>query len=386
MLASSVAIFALALIGHGAFWVGIVNRWHSTGFPRFVVKTTTLIPYAALLLLPLACAWHIAHHPPEPGSSASWPWNWATAYVAFAAAIGAIHIPVWAWHRWQHRRNPPSVSLTTARFVDMQVQAQKLLAASPRAKLLQHVPGNQIWNLHVREFEVMLPRLPAALDGLSICHWSDLHFSGRIAPEYFDEVVRLTNELDVDLIALTGDVCDKIKCIDWIEALGGARSRLGRFFVLGNHDLRTHDLTRLRGELQRAGFTDVGNRHTTIADGQILAAGNERPWIRQPNADPPPGNQGLRLLLSHAPDQLSWARRHKFDLMLAGHTHGGQICFPLIGPVICPSVYGVRYAAGFFDRPPTLLHVSRGTSGLMPLRINCPPELTKLVLRSPQRR
>jgi predicted MPP superfamily phosphohydrolase len=67
--------------------------------------------------------------------------------------------------------------------------------------------------------------------------------------------------------------------------------------------------------------------------------------------------------------------------MLAGHTHGGQICFPLIGPILAPSHYGVRYAAGTFDLPPTLMHVSRGVSGLQPLRFNCPPELAKLVLR-----
>ena len=68
--------------------------------------------------------------------------------------------------------------------------------------------------------------------------------------------------------------------------------------------------------------------------------------------------------------------------MLAGHTHGGQIRFPLIGPVVCPSWHGTRYSSGFFDERPTLLHTSRGTGSLMPLRWNCPPEITKLVLRS----
>jgi predicted MPP superfamily phosphohydrolase len=89
----------------------------------------------------------------------------------------------------------------------------------------------------------------------------------------------------------------------------------------------------------------------------------------------------VRILLAHSPDQLSWARRNDIDLMLAGHTHGGQIRFPLIGPILAPSRYGVRYAAGTFYLPPVVMHVSRGISGLQPLRFNCPPELTKLVLR-----
>jgi predicted MPP superfamily phosphohydrolase len=228
--------------------------------------------------------------------------------------------------------------------------------------------------------------MSAALDGVSVCHWSDFHLSGRIDRDYFHEVVRLTNLAGPDLIALTGDVCDSASCIDWLsEILAPVRARLGKFFILGNHDLRTKDLARLRSVLDEAGFTDLGGRRVAIHEGRIELAGNERPWI----PDEPPeslrtaGGQGdpLKILLSHSPDQLAWARQRGFDLMLAGHTHGGQICFPVIGPVLCPSWHGVKYAAGFFDDPPTMMHVSRGTASHFPIRWNCPPEITKLVLR-----
>jgi len=108
-------------------------------------------------------------------------------------------------------------------------------------------------------------------------------------------------------------------------------------------------------------------------------AGNERPWFSPLATDPLPTGV-LKLLLSHSPDQLPWARRRGFDLMLAGHTHGGQVRFPLIGPVVCPSWHGTKYACGFFDESPTLLHVSRGSSSYFPYRLNCPPEITKLTL------
>ena len=90
----------------------------------------------------------------------------------------------------------------------------------------------------------------------------------------------------------------------------------------------------------------------------------------------------FRLLLSHTPDQIQRARADQIDLMLAGHNHGGQVRFPLFGPVYSPSVYGCRYASGVFWEAPTLLHVSRGLGGRHPLRINCRPEVTRIVLRS----
>jgi predicted MPP superfamily phosphohydrolase len=70
---------------------------------------------------------------------------------------------------------------------------------------------------------------------------------------------------------------------------------------------------------------------------------------------------------------------------VAGHTHGGQICFPLIGPIHCPSWHGVKYASGVFVEPPTVMHVSRGVSSELPIRLNCRPEVTKLVLRTGNR-
>jgi predicted MPP superfamily phosphohydrolase len=123
-----------------------------------------------------------------------------------------------------------------------------------------------------------------------------------------------------------------------------------------------------------------------IAGEALLLAGNELPWHRPAAAmetAPPRGqdNSPVRVLLSHTPDQLEWARRWDFDLMLAGHTHGGQVRLPLIGPLFVPSRIEVRYSAGVFHEPPLVLHVTRGVSGKTPLRINCPPEIDKLTLR-----
>ena len=373
----------LALVGHGALWVGIVNRWHATGFPRKVVKAVTLAFYAALLGLPLVIAAEWAGQFASDGFSWRPEWNWATGYLAITAAIGAVHLPVWARRMYLASRVPECVRVESLNVVDIAGALGREPASGLRAKMFCKVPYNQLWQLHVTEARVRLANLPTELRGVSICHWSDLHFSGRIDRDYFHEVVRITAALEPDIIALTGDVCDAAHCIDWVvETLSVANARLGKYFILGNHDLRTKDVARLRSALSEAGFVDVGGRQLVLYDGKLVLAGNELPWLGiAPQAGDRHASGGaLRVLLSHSPDQYAWARRQGYDLMLAGHTHGGQIRFPLIGPIVCPSWHGTRYACGYFDEPPTVTHVSRGTASLFPLRINCPPEITKLVL------
>ncbi len=246
-----------------------------------------------------------------------------------------------------------------------------------------------MFNLSVTEKVLQLPRLDPQLNGLTIAHLSDLHFTGRITREFFEMVVDQTNQMDVDLVAITGDIIDNPLCRPWLdEILGKLRSRHGVFFILGNHDLRIHDEPGLRAQLTRLGFHDLGGRwqSLTINRKQIVLAGNELPWF-VPAADmqscPIKPRQGrpFRIALSHSPDQIGWCQNYDFDLMLAGHTHGGQIRLPVIGPIFAPSRYGVKYSAGTFFEDPTLMHVSRGLSGTRPLRFNCTPEVTKLVLR-----
>ena len=119
----------------------------------------------------------------------------------------------------------------------------------------------------------------------------------------------------------------------------------------------------------------------------VVFAGNELPWhlpagdfgseSEQEDAERP-----LRIVLAHSPDQFHWARRYDADMVLAGHTHGGQIRLPGLGPIFTPSRYGTKYTESVYWQPPTLMHVSRGLSSLTPLRLNCPPEMTRIVLRA----
>jgi predicted MPP superfamily phosphohydrolase len=250
-----------------------------------------------------------------------------------------------------------------------------------------HLPRNESLQLDLTERAIDVPRLPPSLDGLSIVHLSDLHFTGRVGRIYFEEVVRASNELEPDLVAITGDLVDRSAYIDWIpQTLGRLAARYGVYFVLGNHERRV-DVERLLRVLRESGLRHVGGRwlEITARSERVVISGNELPWFG-PAADltgcPPRAAAPLRIALAHTPDQLPWAQAGDADLLLAGHTHGGQIRLPLVGPIFTPSRGGVTYASGLFYAPPTILHVSRGVSGQFPLRINCPPEMTELRLHA----
>jgi predicted MPP superfamily phosphohydrolase len=167
-----------------------------------------------------------------------------------------------------------------------------------------------------------------------------------------------------------------------LPILGRLRWRLGAVAILGNHD-QWYEPSLIRRRLRRLGMQVLGNGWQTLeVRGQrLVIIGHEGPWF-EPAPDLSSCPNGFRLCLSHTPDNIVWARKNQVNLMLAGHTHGGQIRFPFIGSVYVPSKFSRRYDCGTFDLPPTVLHVSRGLGGQHPIRYNCRPEATLLVLHT----
>jgi predicted MPP superfamily phosphohydrolase len=392
-MAVAVALIILALLGHGLLWVGLINRLHASGLSRRRCDLATALGVLGGGLVPLLFLGPLSGPVAVLGGSRAFTVSWpGAAYVCLCWAAGLVAIQGWTRHHLLAR--PPAVLRS--------LQSRLHRVGRPPAgeghddrghdhHFLAHLPGNEMLQLDVVQRALEIQRLAAPLEGLRIAHLSDLHFSGRIGKAYFQEVVRLANELSPDLVAITGDLIDKEECIDWIpDTVGRLQSRYGAFFVLGNHDLWI-DYQRLRQTLANCGLTDVGGRwlQVSVRGEPVVVAGNELPWFSPPAnlaAAPPRSADGrpLRLALCHSPDQFRWSQAHDVDLMLAGHTHGGQIRFPVIGAVVAPSWWGVRHACGTFHAPPTVMHVSRGISAKTPLRMNCPPELGCLVLHAPR--
>ena len=378
----------IALAGHVAVGTIVINRLHSTALPYWVKKILDAIWCLWHALIPLIwLAWVLdADHP--------WvqqPYLRPLIYVHLVAcAIAAISL-IPGWLKRSITRQTTELQLSNhTNVIDMVKELGHRPTTSPSVTFLSRLPWNEVMQLHVNEKVLVVPRLDPQLDGLTITHLTDVHFTGAISEDFHHEVIRRANEFNSDIIALTGDLIDKRKCMSWLgDILGQLRAKHGAYFVLGNHDLRIKNEFGIRNALTSQGLIDLGRRCTQIqVNGcPVILAGNELPWF-VPAADmsecPDPSlkDAPLRILLSHAPDQLPWAKANHIDLMLAGHTHGGQVHLPIVGPVLSPSRFGVRYASGTFHEPPTLMHVSRGISGTRHLRLNAAPELTKLILKA----
>ena len=285
-----------------------------------------------------------------------------------------------SWSRWLRRHvlhRPPDVLRSHGVRSLLHRDAPPPETAEHPHHFLVRLPGNQSLHLDLTERAIEVPRLPPAWDGLSLVHLSDLHFTGRVGKPYFQEIVRLSNELQPDLVVLTGDLVDRPRCIDWIpDTLSRLDRPLRRLLRAGKS----------RHPRRRGAAGPGAGRVRAVLLGRAPRAdrdprpagdpGGQRACLGCPAADlehcPPPRQGGpFRIALAHSPDQLDWARAHDVDLLLAGHTHGGQIRLPLVGPIFTPSRRGLRYAAGVFHAPPTIMHVTRGVSGSFPLRWNC---------------
>jgi predicted MPP superfamily phosphohydrolase len=384
-IATTAISLTAACLGHFAITVWLFNRLHALGWPRPLVKSLEkVLLVVALGVLFVLIALPLRRNSFEVGHSL------LSVYVFLCWLASILIIPFWLIPKLLERT--PAALFSNDTTVINVADRLGFRPVQGKARVLSHVPGNQILEIAIQQKTLNLPTLPEPLNGLRIAHLSDLHMTGQLGPEFYGCIVDQTNALAPDIVVVTGDILEKEHCLPWIvPTLGRLQSRYGKFFILGNHEQRLRDTALLRRALHDAGLSDLGSKTQKLAINgvQVFLAGNERPWFgfapelpdnSRQNSGPNP-QPSFRILLSHTPDNLSWAKYHGFDLMLAGHTHGGQIRLPWLGAIIAPSFHGFRYAGGLYFDPPTLMHVSRGLAGIHPIRLNCRPELALLILK-----
>ncbi len=409
------ATSATVFVCNCGFWLYCFNRVNSIGLSRTTTKRFEKL--VVILCFALPCLILVLDRkiliPWLFDSNTWWPAgaHFFTAWGIFCLISAAILGPPWLEsRRWIW---PPDNLLTThsQRFnVGRELQQRgQPVTSGLRTTLLNKIPGNEITHLEVNRKELRLPRTIAGIDGLTIGHISDLHFTGYYSIEFYHFVIDQLLAQQPELIAISGDIIDYSRCLPWIESvLGRLRAPLGCTYVLGNHDKRIVDVREVTCRLDALGHFDAGRGDQwlqRVSGGMIYVAGNELPWFRRQQSEllhepfdahystqeqtisgpavmrPLEHTHTLRLGLSHSPDQIVWARRRQLDLLLAGHTHGGQVRIPGLGPLVSPSRFGSRFASGVFYRDPVLMHVSRGVSGTHALRWRCLPEVSLLTLR-----
>jgi len=376
--------WTLAIIGHLGTWCSVFNLIHSTALPRSFRKRTEKAIILAITMPVLFCFVLMFR-------KNSWSFDvlsrvpYFGLFLYLMLGLGCMFFGLWLYRKLTLRL-PDAVVERETLMMNLGEELDKDLFGDSISRMIGKLPFNQCLKLSLERFTLRLD-VPPEFDGLKICHLSDLHFTGQINVEYFERLVEEANLSEPDLIFITGDLVDETKCLPWLEStLGKLRATHGVYYVFGNHDLRVKDEIGFRKQLADLGLIQAsGQWHDVEIDGKIIRlTGNELPWYRDvENLSPDVGRQAdLKILLSHSPDQLEWALPRGYDLMFAGHTHGGQIAFPIVGPIVAPSKHGVRYAAGTYDVKGMIMHVSRGLSGDEPIRICCPPEIGVFTIQS----
>ena len=251
-----------------------------------------------------------------------------------------------------------------------------------------------LWDFE--ELTVPIPDWPEALEGLRIIHLSDFHLQPFTQLPLIQAAVAFTNTRQADLICLTGDfVLEPAEAIfELAPVLAQLRARYGRFAVLGNHDIWSNR-TIVEEGLRQADIPLLINQNYTIEIGQakLNIAGVDDAWSGQPDLEQ--ALVGLdanypTLLLCHEPDLADeYCQDSRVTMQLSGHSHGGQLRFPILGRLhhwfainghVAPPK-SRAYTMGLFQVHGRWLYTNRGIGMVVfPIRLFCRPEITELTL------
>lgn len=243
--------------------------------------------------------------------------------------------------------------------------------------------------------EIALSRWPSRLDGFTIALLSDFHYDPYFSAHPIRAGVEIVNRLRPDLIALAGDFVsvpwfgNRAKYVGRAEPcaqlLAQLRAHHGVWSVMGNHDAFS-DPDRITNTLKAVGIRTLSNQAVPIEkDGVRFWLGGVDDVL---GGDPDlPGTLGAVpsgeavVLMAHEPDYADYVAEYPVDLQLSGHTHGGQVRIPLMRPLYLPPL-AKKYVWGLFKIRELTLYTSAGIGTVdLPVRWNCPPEVTLITLK-----
>jgi predicted MPP superfamily phosphohydrolase len=246
-------------------------------------------------------------------------------------------------------------------------------------------------DFRVREIEVPIAGLPPDLDGLRIVQLSDIHLSPFLSEKQLAGVIDEANGLGAHLAVMTGDLVtsrgDPIEAA--LRQLGRLRAEAGVYGCMGNHDLYSGVTRYAEGEGARLGvrFLRGGSEALRFGSATLNLAGcdyapksTKKHYLsgmeRLVRAD------ALNVLLQHNPDVFPTAARQGYNLLLAGHTHGGQVTVEILDRAISPALFFTPFVYGLYRSGEASAYVTRGIGTIgIPARVGAPPEISLLRLR-----
>jgi uncharacterized protein len=254
--------------------------------------------------------------------------------------------------------------------------------------------------IEVSRIDIHVRSLPAVFEGLRIAQLSDIHLDEYTEPLFLRRAIEEINRLQPDLVLLTGDfVSDGPLGREFAFGAAWQCANILRevtcrelYGILGNHDVRVGRRW-ISKALTTNGITMLTNANRPIERGgsRMWLAGLDDPVEGHPDPEKaiPPSIRNVPnepvILMCHAPDYADDLLEHPagqaVDLMVSGHTHGGQVRLPLVGALSLPTL-GEKYVEGWFRLGEMQLYVNRGLGTVgVPFRLNCPPEITLMTLR-----
>ena len=304
-------------------------------------------------------------------------------WLCIAAGIGVYWILDRA--RMLFRRDTPVAGTRTLESEVVKLRKAHIPFASLR-KLGAH---NDVYDIEVTRHEVFVDDLPPSFDGYRIAFLTDTHVASFMRRGLYREVVTQAMRFDPDLVLLGGDFVTWERHIPLMAEvlLTGLEARDGVYAVLGNHDYWANG-DGVVAAMTARGVRFVINRSILLrrGDDAIALAGVDEIYRGAPDVDAAFATVDPKipcLGLSHHPDVIDLVRDRRVDLLVCGHTHGGQIRVPFFGSIVVPSRHEGRYASGFHREGRVLMYVSRGIGAIPPLRILCKPEVATFTLRRP---
>jgi len=248
-------------------------------------------------------------------------------------------------------------------------------------------------DLKKEHWDLFYPNLPTSLEGKTICQLSDLHLETlRILPERIKQIVMAQKP---DLLVITGDIISTRTDLDKLESfLGGLSATHGKFVVMGNNDYRNLSRTLFKHYLQQfqdLGWTPLLNDASFLSGLNLWVIGVDDPATAHDDVElayqkvplaPTPSTAPFNLVLAHSTDCLDDVSENGADLLLTGHTHGGQIRIPGFQPLITNTYLGDHgIYEGYHVISGVPLYISRGIGeSVLPIRINVPPEIAFFTL------
>jgi predicted MPP superfamily phosphohydrolase len=244
--------------------------------------------------------------------------------------------------------------------------------------------------IEITSVPVRMPGMAPAFDGYRIAQISDLHLGDWLTPALLTQVVRTVNGIGADLIAVTGDFITSHAskhAQDLIIGLRDLRAPDGVAGILGNHDHWSSAAT-IRRVIAESGMLDLNNAVHSLQRGSapLHIAGVDDIWERKARLDDVLAampREGAAVLLAHEPDFADTsAASGRFGLQISGHSHGGQVIVPFIGPLRLP-LYALKYPLGRYQVGQMTQYTNRGIGMLQPhVRLNCRPEITVYILEA----